>query len=277
MADLSRSTHHAADYAQRHPLETLGRVGYAVKGVVYAILGVIAVKAATGSGNPEGQQGVFQAIAGSTFGAVLLWVVVVGLAAYGLWRLVLAVKDPEHEGDDAEGAVRRVGYVISGVAYGALAYTAYKTVTGASTSGDDATEERTQMLLGFPGGKWIVGAIALALLGYGVYEFVRAYKASFMDRLRLEGEAAQNRKWVRRAGQWGLAARGVVYLILGGFLLQAALQADADEAGGLDEALTTLQQQPYGPWLLGVVAVGLVLYGVYCWVNAAYRRYEGAQ
>lgn len=277
MADLSRSTHHAAGYAQRHPLETLGRVGYTVKGIVYVILGVLAVNAATGPGDPEGQQGTFQAIAGTTYGSVLLWIVVVGLAAYALWRLVLAIKDPEQEGDDAEGAIRRVGYVVSAVAYGGLAYSAYKTVTGASDSGQDATEERTQMFLGLPGGKWIVGAIALALLGYGVYEFVRAYKASFMKRLRLEGKAAQNREWVRRAGQWGLAARGVVYLILGGFLVQAALQADADEAGGLDEALTTLQQQPYGPWLLGLVAVGLILYGVYCWVNAAYRRYEGAQ
>lgn len=277
MADLSRSTRHAADYAQRHPLETLGRVGYAVKGVVYVILGAIAVNAATGAGDPEGQEGTFQAIAGTAFGAALLWVVVVGLAAYALWRLVLAVKDPEHEGDDAEGALHRVGYVISAVAYGGLAYSAYQTVTGAGGSGEDGTEERTQMLLGFPGGKWIVGAIALALLGYGVYEFVRAYKASFMDRLRLEGRAARNREWVRRAGQWGLAARGVVYLILGGFLIRAARQSDPDEAGGLDQALTTLQQQPYGPWLLGVVAVGLVLYGGYCWVNAAYRRYEGAQ
>lgn len=276
MASVS-SASHTARYAKRHPLETLGRVGYAVKGVVYALLGVLAVDAAMGTGNPEGQQGAFQAVAGTAFGEGLLWVITVGLAAYALWRLVLAVTDPENEGDGAEGAVRRVGYVISAGAYAALAYSAYQTVTASGGSGGDGTEERTQTLLGLPAGKWVVGAIALGILGYGVYQFVRAYKASFMEKFRLEGPAARNREWVRRAGQWGLAARGVVYLIVGSFMLQAALQSDADEAGGLDEALATLQQQPYGPWLLGLVAVGLVMYGVYCWTNAAYRRYEGAQ
>lgn len=270
----------AADYAKQHPLETLGRVGYAVKGIVYGLLGVIAVQAAAGSGDPEGQKGMFRSIADSTFGEVLLWIIVVGLAAYALWRLVLAATDPEHEGDDAEGIVRRVGYVISGVAYGALAYSAYQTVTASGAGGSGGSggaEEQTQTLLGLPGGRYIVGAVALGVLGYGVYQFVRAYKASFLDRMRLEGPAARNREWVRRTGQWGLAARGVVYLIVGGFLVQAALQADPDEAGGLDQALGTIQQQPYGPWLLGLVAIGLVLYGAYCWLNAAYRRYEGAQ
>ena len=274
---MTPSASRAVHKAKRHPLETLGRVGYAVKGVLYVLLGVLAVQAALGSGDPEGQQGMFRSIAGSTWGEAVLWVLVVGLAAYALWRFVLAATDPEHEGDDAEGTARRVGYVISGIAYGGLAYSAYETVTAGGGSGGGGAEERTQTLLGLPAGRWIVGAIALGVLGYGVYQFVRAYKASFMDDFRLEGAAARNREWVRRIGQWGLAARGVVYLIVGGFLVQAALQSDASEAGGLDEALGTLQGQAYGPWLLGLVAVGLVMYGVYCWMNAAYRRYEGAQ
>jgi hypothetical protein len=266
------SASQAAHRAKRHPLETLGRVGYAVKGVLYVLLGALAVQAAFGSGDPEGQQGMFRSIAGSTWGEVVLWVLVVGLAAYALWRFVLAVANPERE-----GAVHRVGYVISGVAYGALAFSAYGVVSGGGGSGGSGgTEERTQTLLGLPGGRWIVGAIGLGVIGYGVYQFVRAYKGSFMEKLHLEGAAARNREWVRRAGEWGLSARGVVYLLVGGFLVQAALQADPDEAGGLDQALTTLQQQPYGPWLLGLVALGLVLYGVYCGVNAVYRRYEEA-
>ena len=267
----------AATYAKRHPLETLGRVGYAVKGVVYAIVGVLALSAARGTGDPTGQQGAFQAIAETTYGTVLLWIVVVGLAAYALWRIVLAITDPEGEGDDMEGWVKRVFYVISSLIYGALAYSAYQTLTGGGGGGGNSTEERTQTLLGLPGGRWILGLIALGTLIYGVVQFWRAYQASFMTKFDLEGVAARNREWVKRAGQWGLAARGVVYLIVGGFLGQAALRADSDEAGGLDQALGTLQRQPFGPWLLGLVAIGLILYGVYCWVNAFYRRYEGVQ
>ena len=265
----------SARHAQRHPLETLGRVGYGVKGVLYALLGVIALDAAFGPGDPEGQRGAFATLAEQSYGEALLWILVVGLAAYALWRVVLAVTDPEGEGDDAEGAAKRFFYAVSAVAYGSLAFSAYRVLSGAGESNGGGTEDRAETLLGLPGGRWIVAALAVALLGYGAYQFVRAYRASFMDNFRLEGAAARRRDLVRRAGQWGLAARGVVYLLIGGFMAQAALRSDADEAGGLDQALAALQQQSYGPWLLALVAVGFVMYGIYCWVNAAYRRYEG--
>lgn len=263
-------------HVRRHPLEALGRVGYAVKGVVYVLLGVLAVDAARGGGDPEGQQGAFASIADTAYGSALLWVIVVGLAAYALWRVILAVTDPEGEGDDMEGIGKRMFYVVSALSYGALAYTAYKTVTGSASSSSGGTDERTATLFGLPGGRWIVGAIALGLVGYGVHQFLRAYKASFMKRFELEGAAAEHRDAVKHIGQWGLSARGVVYLIVGGFLGQAALHANPDEARGLDGALTSLQQQPAGPWLLGAVALGLVMYGAYCWINAVYRRYQEA-
>ena len=265
----------AVDRAQRHPLEALGRVGYGVKGVLYALLGVIALDAAIGPGDPEGQEGAFATLAQQSYGEVLLWILVVGLAAYALWRVVLAITDPEGEGDDFEGAGKRVFYVVSAVAYGSLAYSAYLIVTGAGQSSGSGSEERAQTLLGLPGGRWIVALLALGLLGYGAYQFVRAYRASFMDNFHLDIKAVRHRDLIRRAGQWGLSARGVVYLITGVFMAQAALRADADEAGGLDQALGALQQQAYGPWLLGLVAIGFVMYGVYCWVNAKYRQYEG--
>ena len=260
--------------ASRHPLETLGRVGYGVKGVLYALLGVIALDAAFGPTDPEGQTGALATLAQQPFGSALLWVLTIGLAAYGLWRLALAALDPENEGDDASGAAKRVGYVISAVSYLALAYSAYQINRG-SGGGGGGTEERTQTVLGLPGGRWIVGAVALGVFGYGLYQFVRAYRAAFFDKLRLEGMAARRRDWVRRICQGGLSARGVVFVLTGTFLARAALQADPDEAGGLDQALGTLQGQPAGPWLLALVAIGLVMYGVYCWINAAYRRYDG--
>lgn len=271
----TRPAQHAASYAQRHPLETLGRFGYAVKGAVYVLLGVLALDAALGGGSPEGQEGALTAIASTSYGGVLLWVITAGLAAYALWRFALAALDPEGEGTDAQGVARRIGYVISGVAYAFLAWTAYKVRSGASGSGGSSAQERTQTLLQQPFGPWLVGLVGLGILAYGCFEFYRASSGSFMDRLRLEGTASGHRQTIRRIGQAGLAARGVVYLVIGGFLLVAALQSDPSEARGLDGALRALQDQPFGPYLLGIVAIGLAAYGVYCFVNARYRTYEG--
>ncbi len=274
---MSASPTGAARHARRHPLETLGRVGYAVKGVVYVLLGVLAVDAARGSGSPEGQTGALQAIAATTFGGLLLGLVAVGLLAYALWRLALAALDPADHGTDASGLARRAGYVISGVAYGALAFTAYKILTGAGASAGGGPDEETATLMSQPFGPWLVGAVGLGVMAFGAFELYRAYTASFMDKLALSGEAAQQRTTVRRLGQAGLAARGVVYLVIGGFLVVAARQSDPSEARGLDGALAALQGQPYGAVLLALVGLGLAAYGLYCLVNARYRRFEGAQ
>ena len=267
----------AASSAKRHPLETLGRVGYGVKGAVYALLGGLALQAAFSGGDPEGSRGALATLADTSFGTVLLTLVAIGLAAYALWRVALAVLDPENEGDDGKGLARRAFYLISAASYGALAYAAFKLSRGTGGEGGGGTQDRTADLLSQPFGRWLVGLVALAVLAYGAYQFVRAYKSSFMEKFDLEGEAARHREFLRHAGQAGLAARGVVYLIVGGFLGLAALRYDASEARGLDGALSTLQQQPFGPVLLGVVAIGLLGYAVYCVANAWYRRFEGQQ
>ena len=266
----------SASRAKRHPLETLGRVGYAVKGVVYALLGGLALQAAFGDGDPEGSSGAFATVAETSFGSVLLTIIAIGLAAYALWRIALAFLDPEGEGTDAEGLARRAFYLVSAASYLGLAYAAYSLISGGGSSGG-GTEERTATVFSLPFGRWLVGLAALGILAYGGYQFVRAYKASFMDKFDLTGTGAKHRDLVRRAGQAGLSARGVVYLIVGVFLGRAALQYDADEALGLDGALSVLQSQPYGAFLLGAVAIGLVGYAVYCWTNARYRRFEGNQ
>ena len=260
-----------------HPLETAGRVGYAFKGVLYVLLGVLAVDTALEGGDTEGQQGALAAVAESPFGGVLLTVLGIGLAAYALWRLAMAVLDPEREGSDAEGWAHRIGYAISGVAYGSLAFAAYRIVQGGGGGEENGAEQGAQTALSLPGGRGVLALVAIAVLGYGVYELVRAKRASFMDKLALSGEGAQHRQSVERLGRAGLAARGVVYSIIGFLLGTAALRADPDEAVGLDGALSALRDQPYGAVLLGLVGLGLAAYGLYCWVNARYRRFEGDQ
>lgn len=270
-------TKDAISQARRHPMESLGRLGYAVKGVLYALLGVLALQAALGEGDPEGSTGALATVANSSFGSILLTLIAIGLAAYALWRIALAFLDPEGEGTDGKGLAKRAFYLVSAASYGLLAFVAYQILSGGGGGNGGGTQERTATLLSQPFGRWLVGLAALGILAYGVRQFVRAYKSSFMDKFDLEGVAAHHRDLVRRAGQAGLAARGVVYLIVGGFMGQAAIQSDASEARGLDGALSVLQQQPFGPYLLGLVAIGLVGYAVYCWTNARYRRFEGNQ
>lgn len=266
----------AADHVHHHPLETLGRVGYAVKGGVYVLMGILAVAAARGGGETDGQKGALHELAGTPFGGVLLTIAAIGLAAYALWRVALALLDPEGEGSDGKGLATRAFYLLSAASYGTLAYTAVRVLQGASESGG-GTESRTATLLSQPAGPWLVGLVGLGVVAYGGREFYRAYTASFMDKLALSGEAAARRSTVRHIGQAGLSARGVVYAIIGAFLVVAAWQSDPEEAKGLDEALSALRDQSFGPVLLGLVALGLIAYGLYCWVNARYRRFEGAQ
>ena len=269
---MSTSVSSAAD----HPYATLGRIGYAFKGVLYFLLGVLAFQAARGGGDAEGQRGVLRTVADSSFGGVLLTVLAIGLAAYALWRLAGAILDLEDHGTDAEGLAKRAGYVISAGAYGLLAYASYRILQDGGSGSGGGTQENAQTALALPGGRFVLGAVALGVLGYGIYQFVRAYRASFMDKFALDGIAASHRTTIRRLGQAGLAARGVVYVVIGAALGTAAYQADSSEAVGLDGALSMLRDGPYGTLLLGAVGLGLAAYGLYCGVNAKYRRFKRA-
>ena len=258
--------------SQSDTLETLGRAGYAVKGVLYALLGVVALQAAvSGGGNPDGSSGLFQSLADGTFGSILLGLLAVGLGAYALWRLALAALNPHGTAEAGE----RVYYAVSGLSYGFLAYQAAKLVLGSGGGGSGGgTQERTETLLSQPFGQILVGAVAVIAAGYALRQFQRAYKASFTKKLNLGSLNASAREWAVRAGRAGLAARGVVYAIVSYFLLRAALESSSARAKGLDGVLETLRDSPFGNVLLGAVALGLVGYGVYCWLNARYRVYE---
>ena len=197
---MAASPHGVAMSPTQHPLETAGRVGHAFKGVLYLLLGVLAVDAALGGGDAGGRRGALQAVAQGAFGGVLLSVIAVGLAAYAVWRLAMAALDPERAGTDAEGAARRVGYVVSGVSYGLLAVAAYRIARGGGSGGGAGAEEGAQTALSLPGGRWVLALVALAVAGFGAYELVRAVRGGFMGKLDLSGPAARHRQTVRRRG-----------------------------------------------------------------------------
>ena len=127
-----------------------------------------------------------------------------------------------------------------------------------------------------PFGQWLVGIVGAIIIGVGLRQFYKAYTQKYMRRYNLGEMNRKEQRLALRAGQWGLSARGVTFAIIGGFFIQAAIQHDPSEAKGLDAALSTLASQPYGPWLLGLVAAGLVAFGIHCFVKAKYRNFETA-
>lgn len=257
-------------------VERLARFGYAAKGVVYGIVGLLAAQAAFGAGGKTTDtQGALQAIVTQPFGKVLLSVVALGLIGYVLWRFVQAIKDPENKGTDAKGLAQRLGYAVNGLIYGSLAFSAVGLVLGSGSGGNsNSTQDWTARLLSQPFGQWLVGTIGAFIIGLGFYQFYKAYSAKFRKELNLTELSNTEQTWVTSIGRFGLAARGIVFCVIGFFLIQAARQSDPSEVRGLAEALQVLAQQPYGPWILGIVAVGLIAYGIYMVLQARYRRID---
>jgi hypothetical protein len=264
---------HAAARQSRDWLVPLGRAGFAAKGLVYLLVGTLAAEAALGvGGDTTDSEGVLVRIVQAPYGSLALGAVAVGLAGYAAWRLLQAALDTEHKGTTLSGWATRLGYGVAGAAYLGLALTAAGLVLGTrdTADGDQAAHDRTAWLLQQPFGRALLLAVALVVIGVGLAQLVIAWRASFVRELR--GLGAADARWVTWAGRLGYAARGVVFGLVGVFLGQAALEAQPEEARGLAGVLAALADEPLGPWLLGLVAVGLAAYGAFLLVEARYRR-----
>lgn len=247
----------------------LARAGYAAHGVVYLVVALLAMRAARGGGSPGGTEEAMREVERQPGGDWMLWLLAIGLAGFALWRFVQAALDPEGKGaeDPAKGAAHRVRYAGSGVVHGALALAAARMASGGSGGGDSWYSSGLSPL-----GKLAVAAAALGFLAYGAYQVYRAYRVDLDDQLDLSRLRSASRTWVVRAARAGIAARGVVFAMIGVLLGQAALRRGPDESPGLQGALRALQEQPFGKYLLGLIAVGLAGYGIYELVRARYRR-----
>lgn len=261
-------------------VELAARLGYAAKGIVYITVGILATLAALNSGGETtSSSGALETIAQQPFGRVLLGIVAVGLVGYALWRCVQAILDPEHSNSTSvKGIFRRLGYAINGVVYSGVAFTAFQLLTGTSSGSQDSNNSAqvwTARIMSQPFGQWLVGTGGAFMIGLGAYYFYRAFANQFRKKLKLQEMSKTERTWATRIGVVGISARGVVFVVIGAFLIQAARQANPNEVRSSEGALEALQQnQTFGPLLFGFVAVGLVAYGVHMLVQARYRRIQ---
>jgi hypothetical protein len=278
MARARRQAEQTVRSTVRNPwVERLARFGYAARGVVYAVIGLLAVQTAySGRGSRNLAQdatprGALRTIAEQS--RLLLVLVAVGLAGYALWRFVQGGLDTENKGSDAKGWVKRASMIASGVVYAGLALAAARLASGhGGSTGGNGYQSLTADLMSKPFGRWLVVLAGLGVIASGFYQLYDAWSKKFRNRLKLQEMSPDEERLATRAGQAGLAARGVVFLLSGWFLVQAGLRYDPSEAQGLGGALETLSRQPSGPWLLGLVALGLIAYGAFSFLQARYRR-----
>jgi hypothetical protein len=253
-------------------LVRLARFGLAAKGLVYLVIGGLATMAAMGSGGgTTDTRGAMGFIAGSPAGRGLLAAMGVGLLAYGFWALVAAALDSEHRGGDGKGIIVRLARAGRVIAYGALGVEAIRLFLTARGSDGNGADHWTGRVMAMPFGRWIIAAVGAGIALYAIYQWWRAASKDLGRRLRIPGGDG-NAHWALKVARFGIAARGVVFLMIGWFLIQAALRFDPARAGGIGESLAALAGQPYGPVVLGVVALGMMAYGVWELVNARYRE-----
>jgi len=273
--NVKRGAEQAVKQTLANPwVERLARFGYAAKGAVYCVIGVLAVMAAFGAGGGlTDSRGAMQTILAQSFGKVLLGIVAVGLIGYALWRFVQAGIDAENKGTSAKGIAVRIGYAISGLIHCGLALTAAKLVFGAGgEGGGNGSQDWTAQVLAQDYGRWLVGAVGAIIVGVGVSQFYKAYSAKFRDKLNGGEMSAAEQRWATRSGKLGFAARGLVFVLIGFFIVQAAWTYDASKVQGVGGALAALAGGPSGWLVLFIVATGLVAYGVFMFVQARYRR-----
>ena len=244
----------------------LARVGLVAKGFSFGIVGALAVKLAVGGGGKTtSRPGALQTLAQHSFGKVALVLLAIGFAAYATWRFVEAFVD--------SGWAKRAGYVARGLIYVGLTFSTIKILTGSGggASQNQKAHHTAATILSWPGGTWIVGVAGVAVAGVGLWNLYRGISRKFEEKWR-KGEMSQRAgRWGGRVGLVGHIARAVVFTLIGIFVIKAAVDYDSREAIGLDGALQKLADAGYGPYLLGVTAVGLVSYGLFCLVDARYR------
>jgi hypothetical protein len=253
-------------------VERLARVGYAAKALLYITVGLLAAKTGLGRrGRAVDTQDALRVVHEVTFGRVALIIVAAGLIGYAVWRLVEAVVDPDGRGSDLKGLALRNSFAARGLLHGALGISAIR-LAALERPGPHHDQMRhwTSVAFSLPAGELLVWGTALGIGGYGLYQLYRAYASKLSSQLRLDGLSASTKHWVVAVSRFGIAARGVVFCLIGFFLARAAAMHDAAEAGGVRKSLNLLAG--IGRWPFIVVALGLVAYGVYELVNARYRR-----
>lgn len=272
-------SNNAVKKAAANPLlELLERLGYVVRGALYAVMGLLALGIAVGStgGQTTDLSGALVFLIGNPLGKLVLIVAVVGLTAYALWGFTRAIYDPLRRGSDAGGYAARLGFVTSAVSYAAIVFFALQILVGSGGAAGDSTQKTISSILTHPGGGPLTALIGLVAVVVGLGQFLEAYRATFKADLKGAEMSASERTTAIRLGRFGMFSRGVIFLIIGWFLVQAGIHHDATQVQGFGGAFVFLLGQPFGRVVLGVIALGFVALGLHSFACARWIRLMGS-
>jgi fumarate reductase subunit D len=258
-------------------LELMERLGYAVRGALYAVMGLLALGVAlgVGAGQATDLSGSLVFLIGNPLGKLVLVVVIVGLTAYSLWGFTRAIYDPLHRGKGAGGYAARLGFVSSAVSYAAIVFFALQLLLGSGGPSGEGTRKTIASVLTHPGGGLVTVIIGLVIIGIGLGQFLEAYRATFKEDLKAAEMTASERENAIRLGRFGMFARGVIFLVIGWFVVQAGIHHDPAQVQGFGGAFLFLLGQPFGRVVLGIVALGLVALGLHSFACARWIRLMG--
>jgi len=251
-------------------ISRLARLGFASIGIVYMLVGAFAAMSGLGrGGSTGGQESAFAFILGKPFGKVVLGVIVLGLLGYTVWRLLSAFHDSEQRGSDAKGLAIRAGSACRGLIYAAIAVEVIRILTRGSggSGGEQQARHWTAELMAKPFGRTMIALIGLGIVLYGAYQLYAAWDSKLSKRINLGEIDARMRRKVIAISRFGIGARGLVFFVIGGSLVMAALKHNPQEAHSTSGALAAMPQP-----MLVFVGIGLIAYGGYALVNARYRR-----
>ena len=274
MGSISSQTTRASLRARRASdspaARALARIGLAARGLIYILIGWLAIQVAIGhSSQKPNQQGALQLLAHSTMGLITLWLIGIGFVGYALWRLSEAAFGVTGEGNRAGP---RLKSLVRAIVYAFLASLTFKVIAGSAGNQTHKQQDITASVMHHTGGQWLVGLAGLVIVIAGIVMVGEGIRRKFVKYLRTGEMSPRTRQVVVRLGQIGTTARGVVFAIVGGLIIDAAVTFSPKKSGGLDKALLTLRHQPFGEFLLLVVAVGLLIFGVYGLSEARWRK-----
>lgn len=243
------------------------RAGLVAYGVVHLMIGWLALQLAFGEREGKtSSTGALQELAEQPFGAVLVWLIAFGMVLLVAWRLLEAFAGHRDE-DDGDRWKEQGASVAKAVVYAALAISAMQVATG-SGGGSGGATSLTAEVMSWPGGQLLVGAVGLGIIGYGAHHLWRAWTDGFRDQLDAEGRSGDTGTAYLWFGRVGYAAKGLAIGLVGVLFVYAALTHEASRTGGLDQALREVLDQPFGPFMLGVIGIGIGCYGLFSFARA---------
>jgi Domain of Unknown Function (DUF1206) len=259
------------DFVQSKAFEVLSRAGFVARALVYAIIGILALKLALGQGGKlTNQQGALHTVAHQPFGKLLLTLVAIGLGGYSLWRLVRAAIG--HGPESTDNAFDRIAALASGIVYGGICVLAVEILLGAGGGNAGNAKKTTAGVFGWPAGAWTVGIAGVVMIGVGLYQGYRGITKKFLNDSKTAEMGPRMREWIGWFGTVGHLARMIVFALIGIFLIKSAVDYNPRAAVGLDGALAKILHRSYGPFALGIVAAGLVAFALYSLSDARYRK-----